>query len=108
MQCIRSRLLSCGAALLIVACTHRNEVPRGGAVRGPNDPTATVLPKPAGQPATATSKPNATRKRVEAKEEPATLIAADRSECTVTAERFRNTKVGDAVVCDWRTGDRKP
>lgn len=108
MSRIPPGLLTFGAALLIVACTHRNEVPRGGAVRGPNDPTATVLPKPAGQPATATSKPNATRKRVAAKEEPATLIAADRSECTVTAERFRNTKVGDAVICDWRTGDRKP
>lgn len=106
MRCIRSCLLPCAGLFLIAAC-HRTQAPRGG-VRGPGDPTATVLPTPAGQPVTATTKPNASRKRVEAKEEPATLIAADRSECTVTAERFRSTKVGDAVVCDWRAGDRKP
>lgn len=47
-------------------------------------------------------------KRVTGKEEPATLIAADRSQCTVTAERFRNTKIGDKALCDWRVGDRQP
>lgn len=107
MRFIRSSLFPCAALFLIAAC-HRTQAPRGGGVRGPGDPTATVLPTPAGQPMTATTKPNASRKRVEAKEEPATLIAADRSECTVTATRFRDTKVGDAVVCDWRSGDRKP
>ncbi|HMA23673.1 MAG TPA: hypothetical protein VKP00_06755 [Gemmatimonadaceae bacterium] len=45
------------------------------------------------------------RKRVAGKQEPATLIADDRSRCTVTAERFRDTKVGDNVICDWRAGE---
>lgn len=49
-----------------------------------------------------------TLKRVTGKEEPATLIAVDRSECTVTADRFRKTSVGDKVLCDWRVGDRRP
>ena len=45
-------------------------------------------------------------KQVAGKEEPATLIAEDRSRCTVPASRFRNTEIGSRAICDWRTGER--
>ena len=48
------------------------------------------------------------RKEVAAKEEPATLVAADRSRCMVSAERFKNATVGSREICDWRTGGRAP
>ena len=41
-------------------------------------------------------------KVVNAKEEPATLIAADRTSCTVSADRFREVIVGTKVWCAWR------
>ena len=47
-------------------------------------------------------------KEVAAKEEPATLVAADRSRCMVSANRFKNTTVGSREICDWRTGGRAP
>jgi hypothetical protein len=49
-----------------------------------------------------------TLKRVTGKAEPATLVAADRTTCTVTPQRFRDTKVGNKALCDWRAGDRQP
>jgi hypothetical protein len=88
-----------------LACARAGNTPGGL----PADPTrAAVTGKVAGQRATASSQPNASRKRVDAKEEPATLVAADRTRCTVTEPRFRDIKVGDNVTCDWRTGDRAP
>jgi hypothetical protein len=45
-----------------------------------------------------------TLKIVDAKRPPATLIAVDRSVCLVTAERYRNTRIGDAVFCQWSGG----
>jgi hypothetical protein len=45
-----------------------------------------------------------TIKIVDAKRPPATLIAVDRSVCLVTAERYRNTRIGDAVFCQWSGG----
>ena len=44
----------------------------------------------------------AARKEVAGKEEPATLIAVDRTRCTVTADRFRDVRTGDVVWCVWR------
>ncbi len=41
-------------------------------------------------------------KTVSAKEEPATLIAADGTVCLVTASRFNRVKTGDRVWCNWR------
>jgi hypothetical protein len=89
-----------------LACvTSRSSTPGGL----PADPTRTaVTGQVPGQRATASTQPNASRKRVDAKEEPATLVAVDRTRCTVTDSRFRDTKVGDSVICDWRTGDRAP
>ena len=42
------------------------------------------------------------QKVVNAKEEPATLIAADRTRCTVSAQKFKETVVGTQVWCLWR------
>jgi hypothetical protein len=105
MSCIRSQAAWFGLALMLAACTRTSRGASVGAARGSGTPGAAALPAPAGQPATATSSPNMSRKRVAAREEPATLIADDRSRCTVTAERFRDTKVGDNVICDWRAGE---
>jgi hypothetical protein len=45
----------------------------------------------------------ASRKVVWGKEEPATLIAQDRTRCIVTADKFRETAIGEQVTCDWRS-----
>jgi hypothetical protein len=42
------------------------------------------------------------QKVVQAKEEPATLFAADRSSCQVSAERFKQVIVGTKAWCAWR------
>ena len=107
MPCIRSRFVLCGFAVACAACTHQSQVPGVAGARG-GAPGASALPTPAGQAVTAKSTANMSLKRVTGKEEPATLIAADRSQCTVTPDRFRNTKVGDNALCDWRVGDRQP
>ena len=41
-------------------------------------------------------------KVVNAKEAPATLIAADQSSCTVSERRFRDIIVGTRALCNWR------
>lgn len=41
------------------------------------------------------------RKRVSAKREASTLVADDATTCTVTENRYRETKVGDHVWCSW-------
>ena len=46
------------------------------------------------------------RKRVAAKEEPATLVADDGSRCRLTEGRFRKVREGDYVTCLWRLDDR--
>lgn len=40
-------------------------------------------------------------KTVSTKEEPATLVALDGSECRVTADRFERVAVGERVWCYW-------
>lgn len=44
------------------------------------------------------------RKCIVDKVAPAYLVAADGSECTVTEKRFRETRVGDMVLCMWTGG----
>jgi len=89
-----------------LACTTSRNT-RPGA--NPMDPTrAAIDGKVAGQRAGGSTEANVSRKRVDSKEEPATLVAADRTRCTVTEQRFRDTKVGDNAMCDWRTGSRAP
>lgn len=41
------------------------------------------------------------QKAVNGKEEPATLMSADRQSCIVTAKKFRETAIGDKVWCAW-------
>lgn len=78
----------------------------------PDSSPAAPLPKPTpgiaqtlpGERATSEGQARSTRKRVEGKEDPVTLIAVDHSSCTVTAEKFKDTKIGDTVACDWSAG----
>jgi hypothetical protein len=35
------------------------------------------------------------------KREPTYLVAADRTSCTVSADRFRKVRVGSRVLCAW-------
>lgn len=107
MPRIRSRFTGGAVSLALLACARGPQAPGTGDPRGETR-GGSPLPTPAGQPVTAKSTANMTLKRVAGKEEPATLIAADRSECTVTADRYRKTSVGDNVLCDWRVGDRQP
>jgi len=77
-------------------------------------PSPSEVQSPGSLPSVGTQSPTgrttavASRKRVAEKEEPATLIANDKTRCTVTADRFKDTHVGDDAICDWRTGDRAP
>jgi len=78
-------------------------LPSPGEIQSPGSLPSVGTPSPT--PRTAVT---ATRKRVAEKEEPSTLVASDRTRCAVTANRFRDTQVGDDAICDWRTGDRAP
>jgi len=78
-------------------------------------PTA-PLPKPTpgiaqtlpGERATSAGQAHSSRKKVDGKEDPATLIAVDHSTCTVTADKFKDTRIGDTVSCDWSPVERRP
>jgi hypothetical protein len=102
---IRSFILAAAAMSLACARTTTGSGPSGPAADPRTGVPGSVVP---GQRASASSKPNASRKRVDAKEEPATLVAFDKTRCTVTEQRFRDTNIGDTATCDWRTGDRAP
>jgi len=43
----------------------------------------------------------ATSKKVSAKEEPNILVAADRSRCSVSEQKYRETSLGESVFCAW-------
>ena len=65
-------------------------------------PTDRPFPTPAGRPGASTVQAaRETKKRVNAKEEPATLIATDRTQCVVDVDDFRRIRVGDEVACLW-------
>ena len=78
----------------------------------PEASPAAPLPKPTpgiaqtlpGERATSEGQARSSRKRVEGKEDPVILIAVDHSSCTVTAEKFKDTRIGDTVACDWSPG----
>jgi hypothetical protein len=105
---MRFGFLRVSAAVLTtisLACARQMNKPGGN----PMDPTrAAIDGRVPGQRASGSTEANVSRKRVDAKEEPSTLVAADRTRCTVTDERFRDTKVGDTAMCDWRAGTRAP
>ncbi len=41
------------------------------------------------------------RKKVVDKRDPAWLVAADRTKCSVSADKYERTAIGDKVVCAW-------
>jgi hypothetical protein len=41
-------------------------------------------------------------KIVKAKEDPNILVADDRTRCTVTEKRYRETTIGESVLCAWK------
>lgn len=43
----------------------------------------------------------AASKKVSAKEEPNILVAADRSRCSVSEQKYRETSLGESVFCAW-------
>lgn len=102
MRYCRLRLFLAVAALAPIGCAAQ---PLGGS-RAPG----AALPTTGGTSGpSATAVPSAvSRKKVNGKEEPATLIALDRTRCTVTEARFRDIKVGDDVICTWSASDRAP
>ena len=98
-------------AVTLSACSQPGQR-SGTGPRGLPSPSelqpAGSLPSVGTQSPTARTTATASRKRVAEKEEPATLIANDKTRCTVTANRFKDTHIGDDAICDWRTGDRAP
>jgi hypothetical protein len=65
-------------------------------------PTDRALPRPMPQGGQrADPARESSRKRVTQKEDPATLIAADRTQCFVALDEYRVIKVGDSVSCAW-------
>jgi hypothetical protein len=95
-----TRAAAVGAVGLVVASCVRPLVPGSGRVLGddPLDPRTERdgVREPAKNAAF-------TRKVVHGKEAPATLLATDRSRCTVTEQRFKEVKEGDKVTCAWRS-----
>jgi hypothetical protein len=100
-------IAACSVAAGCVRSQHRGSGFPGGSPISGQSPLPNQAPNTSGQGMLATDGQLA-RKEVAAKEEPATLIAADRSRCTVTSDRFKNTSVGSKEICDWRTGTRAP
>lgn len=47
-------------------------------------------------------------KTVTSKVEPSTLVALDGTICNVMPLKFRETRVGDEVWCDWRSRSEGP
>jgi hypothetical protein len=88
--------IGCAVQPLGGARTTGAALPSGGAGTTPSTPSATGV------------QAGVARKRVNGKEEPATLIALDRTRCTVTEARFRDIKIGDDVTCAWSASDRAP
>ena len=96
---MRNRLVL--VAALLAGCTvlpvRRTPVePRPGTAKMPGDERTAAQPGIQQTPGMY-----ATRKRVKAKEEPATLIADDNMRCTVNEKRFKDTTVGDYALCGW-------
>ena len=111
MRVIGLPLCAIVTAVTLSACTQLGR--RTGT--GPQGlPSPSEVQPPGSLPSVGSQSPTgrtpavASRKRVAEKEEPATLIANDRTRCTVTADRFKDTHIGDDAICDWRSGDRAP
>ena len=103
----RSVVLISAACMGAAACVKTKAQPPGSPGSPIPPPTTMQMPGTSGQGLLSTDGQLAS-KEVAGKEEPATLIAVDRSRCMVSAERFKNAKVGSREICDWRTGGRAP
>jgi len=111
MRAIRLPLYALMTAAALAACSQLGRRTGTGPMGLPSPSElqpAGSLPSVGTQAPTGRTTATASRKRVAEKEEPATLIASDKTRCTVTPNRFKDTRVGDDAICDWRTGDRAP
>ncbi len=68
--------------------------------------TACVHPRleagPDGAVVSTTAKTGWHRKKVMTKRAPEALLADDATLCRVSAERFKATKIGDMIYCNWQ------
>ena len=102
MRYSRLRVFFAVAGLAPIGCAV-------GTLAGGRPPRAGLPSSTGGSAPSATAIPDAvSRKRVNGKEEPSTLVALDRTRCTVTDARFRAIKIGDDVTCTWGASDRAP
>ena len=111
MRAIRLPLFALMTATALAACSQPGRRTGTGPMGVPSPgelQPAGSLPSVGAQSPTGRTTATASRKRVAEKEEPATLVATDKTRCAVTADRFKDTHVGDDAICDWRTGDRAP
>jgi hypothetical protein len=102
---VRSMIGAAALVFAVAGCFTRSggsETMRPGvAVLPPERDVGTT--KTGGVPRNTTADMPVFRKRVEAKEDPSILIARDKTRCSVNEERYRKIKVGDNVMCAWRT-----
>ena len=101
------------AAAAIAACSSTFYRPGVYGPGGRPQPTGPTPVDGAGLPSPGSPAPQGTgqgaiesrmkTKRVVAKDAPTTLIADDRSRCTVSERKFRDTEIGSDVLCDWRS-----
>ena len=106
------RAISLSTLTAVLALTAACSTTLRPAPLHPEASPAAPLPKPTpgitqtlpGERATTEGQAHSSRKRVEGKEEPVTLIAVDHSSCTVPTDKFKDTKICDTVSCDWSTG----
>ena len=61
-----------------------------------------VEPKPGGGVTVTSARIGWYTKKVMTKREPETLLAEDGTICRVSPDRFRATKSGSAVLCNWQ------
>ena len=92
-------------SLLVIGALQLGCAMPGGRVMRPPPGTTDRPPGPPGTPGgDAAGSPETRtvmRNRVASKQEPYTLLAEDRTTCQVSADRFRDVKVGDTEVCLW-------
>jgi hypothetical protein len=87
------RLALLVAFSVATACVPTNTHPEIGGL--PNDRGRSV---PAGVTA---PRSEVASKKVSGKEDPNVLIAADRTRCTVSADKYREVALGESVLCAW-------
>ena len=96
-----SRSLVVSLLVLAAACSSMRTTPVHTI---PTDRSMPGTARRPSQPSDADAREN--KKRVTAKQEPVTLIAADRTQCLVDQEDFRRIRVGDEIGCLWSPAGR--